>query len=347
MTAARGYAATNPKSPLGPFAFERRAPREHDVDIEVLFCGICHSDVHQVRDEWSGSTYPMVPGHEVLGRVTHVGPKVTKLKVGDLAGVGCMVDSCSECVYCKAGEEQHCQKGVSWTYNSKERDGSPTYGGYSDHLVVDEKFALRVTAQPDLARVAPLLCAGITTYSPLKRAHVGPGQRVGIIGLGGLGHVGVRLARSFGAEVVVFTSSPGKSEDARRLGAGEVVVSRDARAMAAQAGRFDFILDTVSAPHDLNVYLDALKPHGSLVLVGLPSEPPTVIPGKLVSQSRHLSGSVIGGIAETQEMLDYCAQHEIFCDVEVIPVQKVNEAYDRLVAGDVKYRFVLDLASLG
>ena len=346
MTAARGYAATSPQAPLAPFAFERRAPRDHDIDIEVLFCGICHSDVHQVRDEWGGASYPMVPGHEVLGRVTFAGAKVTKVKVGDLAGVGCMVDSCRVCEWCKSGEEQFCLKGCSWTYNSKERDGAPTFGGYSNHLVVDEKFALKVTEQADLARVAPLLCAGITTYSPLKRAKVGPGSRVGVVGLGGLGHVAVRLARSFGAEVTVFTTSAGKGEDARRLGANHVVVSRDAAAMAAQAGRFDFILDTVSAPHDLNVYLDALKPYGELSLVGLPTEPPKIVPGKVVSKSRRLSGSLIGGIAETQEMLDYCAQHEIVCDVEVIPVQKVNEAYDRLVAGDVKYRFVLDLGSL-
>ena len=346
MTAARGYAATTANAPLGPFAFERRAPRDHDIDIEVLFCGICHSDVHQVRQEWGSASFPMVPGHEVLGRVTFVGPKVTKLKVGDLAGVGCMVDSCRVCTWCKAGEEQFCAQGASWTYNSKERDGTPTFGGYADHIVVDEKFVLKVTAERELARVAPLLCAGITTYSPLKRAKVGPGQRVGVVGLGGLGHVAVRLARSFGAEVVVFTTSKGKAEDARRLGASDVVVSRDAAAMAAQAGRFDFILDTVSAPHDLNVYLDALKPYGALTLVGLPTEPPTIEPGKVVHKNRTLGGSLIGGIAETQEMLDYCAAHEIFCDVEVIPVQKVNEAYDRLVAGDVKYRFVLDLASL-
>ena len=329
-----------------PFSFERRDPGPRDVVIEIRFCGICHSDVHQARDEWGGSSYPMVPGHEIVGEVIAVGDEVRKLRRGDLAGVGCMVDSCRRCAFCRRGEEQFCAEGASWTYNSKERDGTPTYGGYSTRIVVDEAFALTIAPGSDLLRVAPLLCAGITTYSPLKRAGVGPGQRVGIVGLGGLGHVAVKLARSFGARVAVFTTSPHKREDALALGAHEVIVSKDAAAMAAEKGRFDYILDTVSAPHDLDALLDTLVPGGTLMLVGLPTEAPTVEPGKLVSKRRQLGGSLIGGIAETQEMLDYCAANGIVADVERIAADQIDQAYGRLVRGDVKYRFVIDLASL-
>jgi uncharacterized zinc-type alcohol dehydrogenase-like protein len=346
MIATRAYAAAGPSQPMTPFSFERRDPRPHDVVIEIRYCGICHSDIHQARDEWGGSIYPMVPGHEIVGQVTGVGGEVRKLRVGDLAGVGCMVDSCRACAYCKRGEEQFCLEGASFTYNSRERDGQPTYGGYATHIVVDEAFALRITPNAELARVAPLLCAGITTYSPLKRAGVGPGQRVGIVGLGGLGHVAVKLARSFGAEVAVFSRSAGKQEDALRLGAHEVIRSGDTEAMEKQRASFDFILDTVSAPHDLNPLLGALKPDGEMTLVGLPTVPPTIEPSKLILMRRRLGGSLIGGIAETQEMLDYCAQHEIAADVEVIPMQQVEEAYARMLRSDVKYRFVIDLASL-
>ncbi len=346
MIPTQGYAVHGPSQPLAPFAFERRDPGPRDVVIDIRFCGICHSDVHQVRDEWGGSLYPMVPGHEIVGEVTAVGDEVKKLRAGDLAGVGCMVDSCRRCAWCKRGEEQFCAEGASWTYNSRERDGRPTFGGYSTRIVVDEAFALKIAPGSDLRRVAPLLCAGITTYSPLKRAGVGPGRRVGIVGLGGLGHVAVKLARSFGARVAVFTTSPHKRDDALALGAHEVIVSRDAAAMAAEKGRFDYILDTVSAPHDLNALLDTLAPDGRLTLVGLPTEPPSVEPGKLVTKRRHLGGSLIGGIAETQEMLDYCAEHDIVADVERIAIQKIDEAYERLLRSDVKYRFVIDLASL-
>jgi len=346
MIATRAYAVPGPSKPMVPFSLERRDPGPRDVVIEIRYCGICHSDVHQARDEWGGSTYPMVPGHEIVGEVSAVGAEVRKLRAGDLAGVGCMVDSCRACAYCRRGEEQFCADGASFTYNSEDRHGQPTYGGYSTCIVVDEAFALRLPPGCDLARVAPLLCAGITTYSPLKRAGVGPGKRVGIVGLGGLGHVAVKLARSLGAEVAVLTTSAKKREDALALGAHEVIVSKDAAAMEAQRGRFDYLLDTVSAPHDLDALLDTLAPDGELTLVGLPTESPTVEPGKLVLKRRRLGGSLIGGIAETQEMLDYCAARGIVADVELIPMQKVEAAYERLVRGDVKYRFVIDLASL-
>jgi uncharacterized zinc-type alcohol dehydrogenase-like protein len=346
MIPTQGYAVSAPSTPFHPFAFDRRDPGANDVVIEILYCGICHSDLHQVRDEWGSASYPMVPGHEIVGRVTAVGAAARRLRVGDLAGVGCMVDSCRACVYCRRGEEQFCVEGAAFTYNSHTPDGAPTYGGYSKHIVVDEAFVLAIAADADLPRVAPLLCAGITTYSPLKRANVGPGQRVGIVGLGGLGHVAVKLARSFGAEVALFTTSPKKRQDALALGAHEVIVSSDADAMAGQKGRFDFVLDTVSAPHDLNQLLDTLKPDGTLTLVGLPTTPPTIEPGKLVHRRRRLAGSLIGGIAETQEMLDYCAEHRIVADVELIAMQQLDAAYERLLASDVKYRFVIDLASL-
>jgi alcohol dehydrogenase (NADP+) len=352
MITSYGYATHGPKSPLAPFAFERREPRAQDVAIEILYCGVCHSDIHQVRNEWGNSIYPMVPGHEIVGRVTHVGPEVTRFQVGDLAGVGVLVDSCRSCLSCKDGLEQFCERGWVQTYNSLERDGkTPTYGGYSDTIVVDESFTLNVSPKLDLARVAPLLCAGITTYSPLRHWGAGPGRKVGIVGLGGLGHMGVKFARSFGAEVVVFTTSPEKKDDARRLGAHDVVISRSEAEMQRHLNSLDVILDTVAAPHDLNPYLTLLRRDGTMVLVGLPMAGPsegTPAPQAfpLILRRRRIAGSLIGGLAETQEMLDYCAQHGIGADVEVIPIQAVNDAYDRMINGAVKYRFVIDLRSL-
>ncbi len=347
MISSFGYAAQGPNSPLAPFKFERREPGPHDVQIEILYCGVCHSDIHQVRDEWGGSIYPMVPGHEIVGRITRVGSLVTKFKVGDLAGIGCLVDSCRSCSSCKDGLEQFCENGAVATYNSVEKDGkTPTYGGYSNNIVVDESFTLRISPKLELSRVAPLLCAGITTYSPLRHWNVTSGQKVGIVGLGGLGHMGVKFARSFGAHVVVFTTSPKKKEDAMRLGAHEVVVSRRDEEMKAHLDSFDFILDTVSAPHDLNAYLTLLKRDGAMVLVGLPEKAPELQASNLVFKRRRIAGSLIGGLPETQEMLDYCAEHGIPSDVEVIPIQNINEAYERMIKGDVKYRFVINMASL-
>jgi alcohol dehydrogenase (NADP+) len=352
MTTSHGYAAHGPKTPLAPFTFERRAPRERDVMIDILYCGVCHSDIHQVRDEWGGSIYPMVPGHEIVGRVTHIGAAVTKFRVGDLAGVGVLVDSCRTCASCKDGLEQFCQHGWVQTYNSLEKDGkTPTYGGYSDRIVVDERFTLKVSSTLELSRVAPLLCAGITTYSPLRHWNVGAGQTVGIVGLGGLGHMGVKFARSFGAEVVVFTTSADKKADAVRLGAHEAVVSRNREEMRAHLGRLDFILNTVAAVQDLNAYLELLRRDGTMVLVGLPmvtsSQGAAALPpATLIFQRRQLAGSLIGGLSETQEMLDYCAAHGIGADVEVIPLQAVNDTYDRMLKGEVKYRSVIDLGSL-
>ena len=352
MLMSRGYAARGPKTSLSPFTFERREPGDRDVVIEIRYCGVCHSDIHQARNEWGNSIYPMVPGHEIVGEVTRVGGGVTKFKVGDLAGVGVLVDSCRTCPSCKDGLEQFCQNGWVQTYNSLEKDGkTPTYGGYADTIVVDEAFTLKVTSKLDLPRIAPLLCAGITTYSPLRHWKVGPGQTVGIVGLGGLGHVAVKLARSFGAEVVVFTTSPEKRDDAIRLGAHEAVVSLNEDQMQKHLDRFDLILDTVAAPHDLNAYLALLRRDATMVLVGLPaasSSPgaPTLQPASLIFRRRQLAGSLIGGLAETQEMLDYCADHGIGADVEVLPIQAVNQAYERMLRGDAKYRFVLDLGSL-
>lgn len=349
MYNAKAYAASSATSPMAAATIARRDPNEHDVQIEILFCGICHSDLHTVRNEWSNFTetvYPCVPGHEIVGRVTAVGSAVTRFKPGDLAGVGCMVDSDGTCPDCKAGLEQFCANSIL-TYNSPDAHlGGVTYGGYSDSIVVNERFVLRVPAQLDLAGVAPLLCAGITTYSPLRHWGVTRGKKVGVVGLGGLGHMGVKLAHAFGAHVVVFTTSPNKKEDALRLGADEVVVSRNANEMEQHAGSFDFILDTVSADHDINAYLNLLRRDGNLTLVGAPSEPLKVAAFGLIMGRRSLSGSPIGGIAETQEMLDFCGQHGITADVEVIPIQKVNEAYERLLRSDVKYRFSIDMASL-
>jgi len=347
MIASIGCATRGPKTPLTPFTFERRDPRERDVMIEILYCGVCHSDIHQVRDEWGGAIYPMVPGHEIVGRVTRVGSQVTKFKVGDLAGVGCLVDSCRRCHSCKDGLEQFCENGWVGTYNSVEKDGkTPTYGGYSNNIVVDESFTLRISPRMELSRVAPLLCAGITTYSPLRHWNVTEGQKVGIVGLGGLGHMGVKFVRSFGAHVVVFTTSPKKKDDAMRLGAHEVVVSRRDEEMKTHLDSFDFILDTVSAPHDLNAYLALLKRDGSMVLVGLPEEAPELQASNLVFKRRQIAGSLIGGLPETQEMLDYCAEHGIVADIELIPIQNINEAYERMLRSEVKYRFVINMASL-
>lgn len=350
MYNAKAYSATSATSPLASDTIVRRDLTEHDVQIEILFCGICHSDVHAVRNEWSSfmpTTYPIVPGHEMVGRITKVGSAVTKYKPGDLAAVGCMVDSDGTCPQCKAGLEQFCQNMIL-TYNSpdKHKTAPVTYGGYSDSIVVDERFAVRVPDNLDLAGVAPLLCAGITTYSPLRHWDVSEGKKVGVVGLGGLGHMGVKFAHAFGAHVVVFTTSPDKTEDALRLGANEVVVSRNADEMQKHAGSFDFILDTVSANHDINAYLNLLRLDGNITLVGAPENPLDVAAFSLIMARRSLSGSSIGGIAETQEMLDFCGKHNITADVEVIPIQKVNEAYERLLKSDVKYRFVIDMASL-
>jgi alcohol dehydrogenase (NADP+) len=320
------------------------------VQLDVLFCGVCHSDLHQVRNEWEKTmptVYPCVPGHEIVGRVTKAGSAVRRFKEGDLAAVGCMVDSCRTCAACRDGQEQFCEGPATFTYNFPDPHlGGVTYGGYSESLVVDEAFALRVSDRLDPAGVAPLLCAGITTYSPLRHWNVGKGQRVGVVGLGGLGHMAVKFANAFGARVVVFTTTPGKAEDAARLGAHEVVVSKNAAEMQKQQGSFDFILDTVSAAHDLNAYLDLLKRDGTLTMVGAPEAPLPVGVFSLLFRRRQLAGSIIGGIRETQEMLDFCAEHGITADVEVIPMQKINEAYDRLARSDVKYRFVVDMASL-
>jgi uncharacterized zinc-type alcohol dehydrogenase-like protein len=327
----------------------RRDPTEHDVQIEILFCGICHSDLHQVRNEWSGvmpTVYPCVPGHEIVGRVTRIGSAVTMFKVGDLASVGCLVDSDGTCPECKAGLEQFCPN-ATFTYNAPEKHiGGVTYGGYSDSVVVNERFVLHVPENLDLAGAAPLLCAGITTYSPMRHWGVTAGKKVGVVGLGGLGHMGVKFAHALGAHTVVFTTSPSKKEDALRLGADEVVLSKDANEMARHAGSFDFILDAVAAQHDINAYLNLLRRDGNLTLVGAPEQPLPVSAFGLIMGRRSLSGSPIGGIAETQEMLDFCGRHNITADVEVVPIQKVNEAYERLLKSDVKYRFSIDMASL-
>ncbi|QEH35552.1 Aldehyde reductase YahK [Aquisphaera giovannonii] len=346
----RSYAAPSAEGRLAPHSIARRDPLPTDVVIEILYCGVCHSDLHQSRDEWhdfAPTVYPCVPGHEIVGRVVKAGRDVRKFKEGDFAAVGCMVDSCRACASCKAGLEQYCEKFPAYTYNSKDpHSGGVTYGGYSEAIVVDEAFSLKVHEKADLAATAPLLCAGITTYSPLRHWKVGPGKKVGIVGLGGLGHMGVKLARAMGAHVVLFTTSPGKVEDGKRLGADEVVVSRNPAEMAAHASSFDFILDCVSAEHDLNAYLGLLKLDGTLTLVGAPEKPLPVAAFSLLTNRRSLSGSGIGGIPETQEMLDFCAERGITSDIELIPIQEINEAYERLVKGDVKYRFVIDMASL-
>jgi alcohol dehydrogenase (NADP+) len=345
---AKAYAAASAKSPLSPTTISRRDPGEQDVQIEILFCGICHSDLHQVRSEWSAmpTVYPCTPGHEIVGRVTKVGSAVTKFKPGDIAAVGCMVDSDGNCPECQAGLEQYCPH-VTLTYNSPDVHlGGVTYGGYSDSIVVKEHFVLRVPSNLNLAGAAPLLCAGITTYSPMRHWGVTKGKKVGVVGLGGLGHMAIKIAHALGAHVVVFTTSANKKEDALRLGADEVVVSRNTNEMSKHQGSFDFILDTVSAEHDINAYLQLLHRDGNMTLVGAPDKPHVVAAFSLIFRRRSLSGSLIGGIAETQEMLDFCGKHNITADVEVIPIQKVNEAYERLSRADVKYRFSIDMATL-
>lgn len=349
MYTAKAYSASSETSPLSFATIPRRDPGGHDVQIEILYCGICHSDLHTVRNEWSSlmpTVYPCVPGHEIVGRVTSAGPGVTKFKPGDLAAVGCLVDSDRTCPHCREGLEQFCPNMVL-TYNFPDKHlGGVTYGGYSDSIVVDEAFVLKVPANLNLAGAAPLLCAGITTYSPMRHWGVAKGKKVGVAGLGGLGHMAVKFAHALGAHVVVFTTSPAKKDDAMRLGADEVVVSRDAGAMQKHAGSFDFILDAVSADHDINAYIQLLRRDGNLTLVGAPDKPFPVSAFGLLFARRRLSGSLIGGIAETQEMLDFCSLHNITADVEIIPIQKVNEAYDRMLRSDVKYRFSIDMASL-
>jgi uncharacterized zinc-type alcohol dehydrogenase-like protein len=346
-TATNAFAAASATSPLAAHAIQRRDPGPNDVVIDILFCGVCHSDIHQVRNEWGGSTYPMVPGHEIIGRVTKVGANVKKLAVGDMAGVGCMVDSCGGCPLCKADTEQYCTKGAAQTYNSTEMDRkTPTYGGYSTQVVVTERFTLKIPAGMDPAGAAPLLCAGITTYSPLRAYGCKKGDRVGVVGLGGLGHMAVKLAASMGAEVTMLSTSASKEADARRLGASAFVNTKNADSLAKLAGSLDLIIDTVSAPHDYNAYLAMLKPNATMVLVGAPPAPSAISCFSLIFGNKRLAGSMIGGIAQTQEMLEHCAQHKIVSDIEIIPIQKINEAYERMLKNDVKYRFVIDLASL-
>ncbi|HEU4669672.1 MAG TPA: NAD(P)-dependent alcohol dehydrogenase [Dyella sp.] len=344
----RGFAAQSATTPLAPHSFERREPRADDVVIDILYCGVCHSDIHQARDEWGGSLYPMVPGHEIIGRVASVGAEVKGFKAGDLVGVGCMVDSCQHCDACHQGLEQYCVEGMVATYNSVDRkDGLPTFGGYSERIVVNDRFVLRIDPRLDAKAAAPLLCAGITTWSPLKHWNIGPGSKVAVVGLGGLGHMGLKFAKALGAEVTLFTRSPSKEEEARRLGADHVVLSTDEAQMKAVTRRFDFILDTVPTRHDLNPYLATLALNGTHCLVGLvePMDPP-VHAANVIFGRRSIAGSLIGGIAETQEMLDFCAEHGIVSDVEMIRIQDINAAYERMLRSDVRYRFVIDLASL-
>jgi uncharacterized zinc-type alcohol dehydrogenase-like protein len=349
MSNAIGYAAHDPSTPLVPYSFTRRDVGPNDVKIDILYCGVCHSDLHAARNEWNNTLYPSVPGHEIVGRVTAVGDAVSRFKVGEIAGVGCLVDSCRTCPSCDEGLEQYCENGFTGTYNGPAFGGGEnTLGGYSDNIVVDQQFVLRISHSEDkLAAVAPLLCAGITTYSPLRQWKVGPGQKVGVVGLGGLGHMAVKIANAMGARVVLFTTSPDKKEDALRLGASEVVVSKSKDEMAAHLNSFDFILNTVAAPHNLDAFLSLLKRDATMTLVGAPASPhPSPSVFGLIFKRRRLAGSLIGGIAETQEMLDFCAEHGIVSDIEMIEIQNINEAYERMLKSDVKYRFVIDMASL-
>jgi uncharacterized zinc-type alcohol dehydrogenase-like protein len=351
MVSILGYAAQSATTPLAPFRFQRRDLRSSDVQIDILYCGVCHSDIHVARNEWKGSIYPVVPGHEILGKVLQVGKDVTGFKQGDIVAVGCMVDSCGSCENCKDNLQQYCDADATYTYNSLDRyDKTVTYGGYSTQIVVDQKFVLRVPKafnENDYPGVTPLLCAGITTYSPLSRWNIGKGSEVAVVGLGGLGHMAIKIAHAMGAYVVLFTTSPEKAVDAKRLGADEVVLSKNAEEMQQQSGRFDFILDTVAVSHDLDPFLKLLKRDGTLCLVGLPEVPhPSPSVGLLIFRRRQIAGSLIGGIQETQEMLDFCAKHQIVSDIEMIPMNKINEAYDRMLKSDVRYRFVIDMASL-
>jgi uncharacterized zinc-type alcohol dehydrogenase-like protein len=345
-----GYAAPAARAPLGPFTFERRSPGPKDVLIDILYCGVCHSDIHQVRNDWGEvmpSIFPMVPGHEIVGKVVRVGEQVEKWKTGDVVGVGCFVDSCRKCEPCRAGEEQYCENGATFTYNAYERDGkTPMYGGYSTQITVDENYVLRIPEGLPLQGAAPLLCAGITTYAPLRRYGVKEGDKVAVVGLGGLGHMAVKIAKALGANVTVLSHSPGKREDALRLGADDFIATSDLSVFEKNAGRFDIILDTVSATHDYNSYLGLLRLDGTMVLLGVPDQPPPLAAGLLIMKRRHLMGSGIGGIRQTQEMLDFCGEKGIVADVEVIPIQKINEAYERTIDSDVRYRFVIDTASL-
>ena len=348
MIKSLGYAAHSATTPLSSFQFERREPGDKDVQIEILYCGVCHSDIHQVRNEWKNTVYPIVPGHEIVGHIKKVGSQVTKFKVGDLAAVGCLVDSCRTCPECQAGFEQFCQNEMILTYNSPDKHtGKMTYGGYSTEIVVDDRFVLHVSDKLPLPATAPLLCAGITTYSPLRHWEAGKNKKVGIVGLGGLGHMGVKLSHAMGAHTVLFTTSPNKVEDAKRLGADEVVISKNPEEMKKHTLSFDFILNTVAASHNLDAYISLLKRDGTLCLVGAPDHPhPSPDIMNLIFKRRQIAGSLIGGIAETQEMLDFCAEHNTVSDIELIPIQKINEAYERMLKSDVKYRFVIDMASL-
>lgn len=351
MTKTLAYAAQTATSPLDPFSLTRRDPGPHDIEIAILFCGVCHSDLHTVRSEWQGTVYPVVPGHEIVGRVVKIGQDVKDFKEGELVAVGCLVDSCRSCPSCQMHLEQYCEKGATFTYNSPDKhNGKMTYGGYSTSIVVDEKFVLhipKVFSEKDLPGVAPLLCAGITTYSPLRHWKIGKGSKVGVVGLGGLGHMAIKLAHAMGAHVVLFTSSPGKVADGKKLGANEVVISQNKEDIGKHANSFDFIIDTVAVSHSLDPYLELLKLDGTLCLVGAPAHPhPSPTVGNLIFKRRTIGGSLIGGLKETQEMLDFCAKHHIKSDIELIPIQKINEAYERMLKSDVKYRFVIDMASL-
>lgn len=349
MSLTNAYAAQSQNTPLAPFSFERREPLPNDIQIEILYCGVCHSDLHIARNEWGGRTkYPCVPGHEIVGRVVKAGKDVRKFREGDLAAVGCMVNSCRRCLSCRENLEQFCENGVTLTYNNPDpHTGGHTYGGYSKSIVVDQDFVLHISDELDLAATAPLLCAGITTYSPLRFQKIRPGHKIGIVGLGGLGHMAVKFGRAFGAHVALFTTSPGKAKDAVRLGADEVILSKDEAAMESHKRSFDFILDTASAQHDVNAYLELLKRDGTFTLVGIPPEAMAVKAFNLIAPRRQLGGSLIGGIAETQEMLDFCARHRITSEIELIKIDQINEAYERMLRSDVKYRFVIDMASLG
>ena len=347
MIPVKGYAAPTASAPLSPFRFDRREVGPKDVLIDILYCGVCHSDLHQARDEWGESIFPMVPGHEIVGRVSKVGKSVKRFKVGDIAAAGVFVDSCRKCSNCKQGLEQYCEKGMIGTYNGYEKDGkTPTYGGYSSQIVVDEQYTFRLAFKNQLERVAPLLCAGITTWSPIKHWKMGKGHRVGVVGLGGLGHMAVKLAASLGAEVTMLSTSKSKKADAKRLGAHHFALTSDESSIKKLSKYFDFIIDTVSAPHDMNMYMGLVKVSGTLVLVGVPPQDFQVRPFSLITGRKSLGGSMIGGIKETQQMLDYCAKHNIFSDVEVISIKDINAAFERLLKGDVRYRFVIDMATL-